>query len=148
MAYSDLLKDPRWQKKRLEILNRDKFTCTYCGDDTTTLHVHHMRYSKGKKPWDYHNDLLKTLCEPCHRLVSEGMTEALDILCDAIKVSEFHPKDIISIAKSIEQMKLCHMPEVVASAYAFSFSDYDTQCDLLDRYFEHLRTKQKLVSNG
>ena len=32
MGYSEKLKDPRWQKKRLEILERDNFRCQYCGD--------------------------------------------------------------------------------------------------------------------
>jgi len=27
LTYSEKLKDPRWQKKRLEILSRDNFTC-------------------------------------------------------------------------------------------------------------------------
>jgi len=27
LSYSDTLKNPLWQKKRLEILSRDKFTC-------------------------------------------------------------------------------------------------------------------------
>ncbi len=64
--YSNLLKDPRWQKKRLEILQRDGFKCTNCGDDSHTLHVHHLYYTKGLKPWEYPDDALVTLCERCH----------------------------------------------------------------------------------
>lgn len=30
MSYAEQLKDPRWQKKRLEILNRDEWKCTWC----------------------------------------------------------------------------------------------------------------------
>ena len=64
--YSDSLKDPRWQKKRLEILNRDDWTCQICGSKDKMLHVHHISYVKGRKPWEYENDLLITLCEKCH----------------------------------------------------------------------------------
>ena len=64
MSYSELLKDPRWQKKRLEILDRDNFTCTVCGDSRETLHVHHKRYSGS--PWDSSNEDLSTLCRWCH----------------------------------------------------------------------------------
>ena len=32
MNYSEQLKSPKWQKKRLEIMQRDKFTCQLCGD--------------------------------------------------------------------------------------------------------------------
>lgn len=64
MAYSELLKDPRWQKKRLEVLQRDNFTCSCCGDDKSTLHVHHVKYNGN--PWDVDSSLLITFCELCH----------------------------------------------------------------------------------
>jgi len=67
--YSELLKDPRWQKKRLEILERDKFQCRACEQTDKTLHVHHLEYKKGKKPWEYSKWKLITLCEECHELI-------------------------------------------------------------------------------
>jgi hypothetical protein len=65
-TYSDLLKDPRWQKKRLEIMQRDGFMCQKCHDKCETLHVHHKQYKSKTKPWDYLDDDLITLCELCH----------------------------------------------------------------------------------
>lgn len=56
--------DPRWQKKRLEILNRDNWQCVACGDGTNTLHVHHADYHG--ELWDTPDDMLQTLCEKCH----------------------------------------------------------------------------------
>ena len=64
--YSELLKDPRWQKKRLEILQRDNFKCMSCGETKDTLHVHHIRYEYGNNPWDATDKDLITLCEACH----------------------------------------------------------------------------------
>jgi hypothetical protein len=58
--------DPRWQRKRLEILQRDNFTCTACDAQTKTLHVHHLYYCTGRKPWEYPNFALRSLCETCH----------------------------------------------------------------------------------
>lgn len=75
MSYSDLLRDPRWQRKRLEIMQRDDFTCLECGDRTTTLNVHHTYYAKGRKPWEYENESLRTLCETCHADVSAILSE-------------------------------------------------------------------------
>lgn len=66
MKYADQLKKPQWQKKRLDILNRDGFTCKACGDKETTLHVHHFKYQKGKLPWEYPDTNFITLCESCH----------------------------------------------------------------------------------
>jgi hypothetical protein len=79
-TYSDKLKDPRWQKKRLEILDRDGFSCCSCGDKESTLHIHHKRYLKGKEPWEYENDLLVTLCEDCHKRWDILRSEIIEII--------------------------------------------------------------------
>jgi len=63
--YSKKLKDPRWQRKRLEVLQRDGWTCQSCRDKTATLHVHHKEYRHGD-PWDIPLSCLITLCEICH----------------------------------------------------------------------------------
>lgn len=67
MTYSEKLTDPRWQKRRLDILSLHKFTCEECGDKERTLHVHHCYYISGKSPWDYPDDALKSLCAYCHK---------------------------------------------------------------------------------
>lgn len=64
-TYLELLKDPRWQKRRLEIFERDGFACTNCESKLNTLHLHHIRYSIGN-PWDAPDEYLTTLCEICH----------------------------------------------------------------------------------
>lgn len=68
MTYADLLRDPRWQKKRLEIMQRDGFQCRFCSDDKSTLNVHHCFYERGKAPWEYPNASLVTFCEDCHEM--------------------------------------------------------------------------------
>lgn len=65
-SYSDLLKDPRWQRKRLEVLGANNFSCFFCGDTKTQLHVHHFVY-KGK-PWEADDDDLVAICADCHWL--------------------------------------------------------------------------------
>lgn len=65
MDYLEKLKDPRWQRKRLRILERDGWRCKACYDDKNTLHVHHLFYFKGD-PWDIPDGFLITLCEDCH----------------------------------------------------------------------------------
>lgn len=66
-SYSELLKDPRWQRKRLEIFQRDDWACTRCRDTSKSLHVHHLKYINGIAPWEYNGCLLVTLCEDCHK---------------------------------------------------------------------------------
>jgi hypothetical protein len=64
MTYQEKLLDPRWQKKRLEILDRDKWSCRNCGSKEITLHVHHERYAD--EPWGADNSDLVTYCRDCH----------------------------------------------------------------------------------
>jgi len=82
-TYAEKLKSPQWQKKRLEIMSRDKFTCRVCGDYETELHVHHKEYIDGNDPWDYPNSFLTTLCCHCHyeieKLKNEGITDGIKI---------------------------------------------------------------------
>lgn len=65
--YQELLKDPRWQIKRLEIMKRDNFTCLICKNTDESLNIHHERY--GKLPWEVDEKYLKTLCETCHKVI-------------------------------------------------------------------------------
>ncbi len=65
-SYWQKLRDPRWQKRRLEIMDRDGFSCRMCGNDRDTLNVHHLAYQRDGEPWETHDDLLVTLCESCH----------------------------------------------------------------------------------
>jgi len=65
---SSQLRDRRWQKRRLEILSRDNFTCCMCGstDNTEQLHVHHLVYKRSLPIWEYPDNALITLCATCH----------------------------------------------------------------------------------
>jgi 5-methylcytosine-specific restriction endonuclease McrA len=66
MTYKELLKDPRWQKKRLEVFERAGWKCEWCGAKDNTLHIHHKYYDFQLKPWEYPSESLACLCEDCH----------------------------------------------------------------------------------
>lgn len=68
MTYQELLQDPRWQKKRLLIFERDGWRCQCCESTDRTLHAHHKRYIHGNLPWEYDDKDLVTLCEFCHEV--------------------------------------------------------------------------------
>jgi hypothetical protein len=65
-TYLEKLKEPRWQKKRLEVFDRSNWECECCGDKEKTLHVHHKAYKKNAEPWEYEEHELACLCEDCH----------------------------------------------------------------------------------
>lgn len=66
MSYADQLKHPSWQRRRLERLSLANWECENCGDKSTTLHVHHRQYFKGRMAWEYDDLELAVLCDPCH----------------------------------------------------------------------------------
>jgi hypothetical protein len=88
-------KDSRWQKLRLEIMERDNWTCQSCfkSGEGVTLNVHHAYYESGKAPWEYDESVLITWCEECHttfsklknillkKLIVENGVELMQELC-------------------------------------------------------------------
>ena len=112
--YHEKLKDPRWQKKRLEILERDGWSCKFCGSSEKTLHIHHLFYFKGKDPWEIHNGFLITLCEDCHfaekqddedMSISECIVDDISLLLESIWGSGYDLPDIVDIARAISYAK-------------------------------------------
>jgi hypothetical protein len=119
-SYSEKLKDPRWQKKRLEILERDNFACTICGDEKSTLHVHHTVYLSGHEPWEYNEWQLITLCEDCHQSEHSIGTDFEHILIQSIRGAGFLSDDIREIAQGFSLMDgIPHITHVYASALCY-----------------------------
>lgn len=97
-SYVELLRDPRWQRRRLEVLNRAEFACESCGDATQTLHVHHKIYRKGALPWDYADQDLVALCETCH----EGVSLTRRALDEAIAaLGPYHLERLLGFAEGL-----------------------------------------------
>ncbi len=67
--YALKLKDPRWQRLRLKVFERDNFTCLLCHSEDKELQVHHTLY-KGE-PWEAPIESLKTVCKSCHTFLEK-----------------------------------------------------------------------------
>lgn len=70
-TFSDMYRDPRWQKKRLEVLSAANWTCSQCGDVDQQLHVHHYWYTRDEPPWVVVDGQLAALCHECHATAEE-----------------------------------------------------------------------------
>lgn len=66
--YAQKLQDPRWQRKRLEVMQAADWKCVICGDKDEELNVHHPAYSANCEPWDYPRAQLECLCKTCHTI--------------------------------------------------------------------------------
>lgn len=143
-TYSEKLKDPQWQKKRLEILQRDEFSCQVCGDERSTLHVHHRRYINGREPWEYTNDQLVTLCENCHQTESDEMADAIQDLTAVLK-ELFFSAEIRDITQGFINYSHPHISGVSAAALMHLLSSPEMMQEVVSKYFGSL---EKTVSNG
>lgn len=72
MDFKDQYKHPLWQKKRLDVLSEHGFFCSSCESEEKQLHVHHKRYVKGRRIWEYNNEEFLVLCNDCHESVHFG----------------------------------------------------------------------------
>lgn len=79
-TYAEFLRDPRWQRRRLEVLEAAGWMCSNCFDTETELHVHHLRYKWNRAPWEYENDELRCLCKTCHSAETEAWAMLKDEL--------------------------------------------------------------------
>lgn len=104
MEYSEKLRDPRWQKKRLEIFNRDNWHCQWCTKKEVTLAVHHLYYDKGKYPWDYPNEALITLCEGCHNIEYKNRYGMEMLLLYTLRTKGYSSADLEGLAYGIETL--------------------------------------------
>jgi hypothetical protein len=142
-AYLEKLRDPRWQKKRLLILERDQFCCRSCSDPDSTLHVHHHYYT-GCDPWDIPDDALITLCEECHE--EEGRFGALErqLLVRELQHHGWLAGEFNALLCDVnEGGPLHHMPDVEARIIGSAFRIPSVKKALLDAYWEYLHSKQK-----
>lgn len=98
MSYSDDLKHPKWQERRLRVFSLAGFKCARCGSGERQLHAHHKLYLRGHKPWEYEDALLECLCELCHDaahadqealeyLIAQQPTASLPMMTDAVAAS-------------------------------------------------------------
>lgn len=102
--YAKKLTDPRWQRKRLEVFERDNFTCVFCKSKDKELHVHHLEYFGQIEPWEYSLDLMQTLCQECHKKENArgGLEKNLSV---AFKLKGFFVGDLIALSCILHENK-------------------------------------------
>lgn len=115
-----MLSDPRWQKKRLEVMQRDNFTCQHCGCVDKTLHVHHKYYRDGNDPWDYPLNTFITLCDKCHN--EEHDNKEIPYLMFELNKLGFTHKMIEDVLRGII-LKLIHLDCPISDIQQYFIGD-------------------------
>jgi len=88
-TYKEKLLDPRWQKMRLQVLERDGWACRCCGAKDKTLHAHHTFYAFDAEPWGYPAHTIITVCADCHESEHDGWGYERELLVGRVVVAGF-----------------------------------------------------------
>ena len=120
--YNEKLKDPRWQKRRVKVFERDDWCCVWCQDNSSTLHVHHYYYEKGKEPWDYPLEAFLTLCEKCHGEERNWREKEEKFLIKTLRKKGFHHYNIHEITDAFMSLELPYPNDVCVSVIKWVFS--------------------------
>lgn len=150
-TYAQKLLDPRWQRKRLEILQRDNWTCQECGDVENTLHVHHKTYKSHLQPWDVNNNILITLCASCHKDEHEIQSCIEKGLIDQLYVSGFKRNDIQTLDEAFFYLDF-HNPNLnkqdFANGLLMLLKNEDFPNIVINEYKNHLKKQAEYRKNN
>lgn len=95
-------KNPKWQRKRLEIFEKRNFQCEVCGSKSKMLTIHHGYYEKDYEPWDYNDDTLWCCCESCHE---EAQAELRDLKYQMAKINPNNYGELMSALVELQDKK-------------------------------------------
>jgi len=136
--YKDYFRDPRWQKKRLKVLKNDDFSCQVCGDGAEELHVHHKYYTDDKKPWEYPEDALITLCKGCHEIETLEISSTVKRFCIALR-GVFLSNEIKDITFGVKNINTPYPPDVMAAIISKTLSTKELTDKMCSHYWEALK---------
>ena len=97
-SYVEKLRDPRWQRKRLEVMQAADFKCQDCGTADKTLNVHHSAYEAGREPWEYTVGL-RCVCEDCHLMRQETENRVAFLIKSAF--SQMDLDEVVKLANEL-----------------------------------------------
>jgi hypothetical protein len=100
--YHEQLKDPLWQRKRLEKMQEAGWKCEICGDGSEELNIHHLEYN-GKQAWEYDTTGLECLCRTCHSLMHMDINKVkahAERLCVKHKIVRFIERPLRLLPKT------------------------------------------------
>jgi hypothetical protein len=145
--YSAKLRDPRWQKMRLQVLERDEWACQACFDTSSTLHVHHLFYLPGKQPWEYDLAALVTLCESCHETETFEFPRVADDLIHSLKLAGLLTSEVEELCTALHPLDARVLHPASWSAIVFgirelvmdAYHNKDEHLALRLRYQESLK---------
>lgn len=108
MTYSQKLQHPKWQQVRLRLFDDKNWRCEDCGAADNSLHVHHHCYIRGREPWEHPLDMLRVVCDPCHKTrqeVEDSIRIALAHIFRSVPTARLAKYAQAVFARALEEME-------------------------------------------
>ncbi len=88
------MKRVEWKQIRKKILERDDYTCQYCGVQRKTfMQINHI----DGNPKDNSDENLEVICSACHKITHSGLWAVIFGILDVYEESKFSQSDIVRI---------------------------------------------------
>ena len=95
------MKSKKWKRIRNRILDRDNFTCQYCGS-TRERQFLHINHTNGN-PKDHTEKNLEVICAACHKIVHSGLWAMSFKTVDVYEKSKFNQNEIVRITGEMRE---------------------------------------------
>ena len=125
-SYAEHLNEPEWKARAREIRKRDAYTCQLCGATDVLIEVHHRSYVSGRKPWEYEDAALVSVCRPCHETETFGRDSAEHYLLQTLRENGFCTEDLVELSTAFRRLGLFqNTPDraALATGVWLSFAD-------------------------
>lgn len=93
-ADKKFMRTSEWKRIRKKILERDNYTCQYCG----TQRKDHMQINHiDGNPKNHSEDNLEVICSSCHKITHSGLWAVVFNVLDVYEESMYNQNDIVRI---------------------------------------------------
>ena len=143
MAYGEKLKDPRWQKLRLQVFERDEWACRWCYAKKQTLAVHHLWYETEAEPWEATPESLLTVCESCHQSEYDSRAKYEALLLEAIRRKGFSLVGLMYFKDGVDSLPINKLIDYQAAAIGLRMKDILLTEEQTARVIESITINQR-----
>ena len=136
ITYQQQLNHPKWIELTKKMKEKEGWKCQKCSAVDKPLHLHHSCYVKGRLIWEYAEELLKVLCEDCHKYLHWEIEHAKDMLQIGLDYKKDFEQQEREIAEARRQgwdwdyRNCCPQNK-------FGLAEQCTQCGLIHENWSH-----------
>jgi len=99
-ADKKFMKSKEWKNIRKQILERDNYTCQYCGIQRKEhMQINHINGN----PKNHSPDNLEVICSSCHKITHSGLWTVEFKVLDVYEESKYDQNDIVRITGKMRE---------------------------------------------